>query len=219
MIRLIVFDCDGTLVDSQRVIVEAMWRTFEASGQAPPEAAAVRRVIGLSLVEAVRALRPELAPADHVQLAASYRDHFVALRQEAGIAEPLFPEVADTLSALDRAGVLLAVATGKSRRGLEQVLKHHGLDGLFVSLQTADDNPSKPHPAMLERAIDETGSRPSETMFVGDTTFDMLMARATGARGVGVAHGYHAPEDLLMAGAGSVIERFDELIGLAGLAR
>ncbi|MDX1541523.1 MAG: HAD-IA family hydrolase, partial [Geminicoccaceae bacterium] len=108
---------------------------------------------------------------------------------------------ARTLHLLESAGVLLAVATGKSRRGLEQVLGHHGLDHLFVSLQTADDNPSKPHPAMLERAIGETGSRPEETAFVGDTTFDMMMARAVGARGLGVAHGYHAREDLLAHGA------------------
>ena len=213
-----VFDCDGTLVDSQHVILEAMRRTLEAAGQPALDADRVRRIIGLSLVEAAAELRPDLDPDQHLQLALSYREHFVALRREIGVAEPLFPGVARTLHLLESAGVLLAVATGKSRRGLEQVLGHHGLDHLFVSLQTADDNPSKPHPAMLERAIGETGSRPEETAFVGDTTFDMMMARAVGARGLGVAHGYHAREDLLAHGAERIVESFDEFVKLAGVA-
>ena len=217
MIRLAVFDCDGTLVDSQHVIFEAMRRTLSEAGHAPPPLDAVRRIIGLSLVEAVAALLPEQAHQDHVALAAAYRHHFRMLRSETGVREPLFPEVRDTLLALDRRDVLLAIATGKSRRGLDQVLAHHGLDGLFISLQTADDNPSKPHPAMLERAISEAGSRPEETLFVGDTTFDMIMARAAGARGVGVAHGYHAPPELLAAGAERVLDRFGELEALEGL--
>jgi phosphoglycolate phosphatase len=214
-----VFDCDGTLVDSQYVIYEAMRRTLEAAAEVAPGIDAVRRVVGLSLVEAIGQLRPDLSADDHVELAASYRLHYQALRREHGVVEPMFPEVASTLRALDRAGLLLALATGKSRRGVERVLAHHGLDRLFVSVQTADDNPSKPHPAMLERAIEETRGQAHETVFVGDTTFDMMMARGVGARGIGVAHGYHAADELLEAGAERVIDRFEELLDLPGLAK
>ena len=117
----------------------------------------------------------------------------------------------ELLHKLERADLLLGIATGKGRRGLETVLTHHGLRALFATLQTADDNPSKPHPAMLERAMAETGSRPGETVFVGDTTFDAEMARGAGVRFVGVAWGYHTPEELAAAGAERLLESFTEL--------
>jgi phosphoglycolate phosphatase len=214
MTRLIVFDCDGTLVDSQHIIVAAAERAFVAWGQAPPAPADVHAIIGLSLELAVKVLQPDAAPALHDRLVDEYRVAWRALRA-AGISEPLYPDARMVLEELDRRGHLLAVATGKSRPGLLQVLKHHRLTHLFASLQTADRHPSKPHPAMLEAAIAETGSRPDETLMVGDTSYDMTMAQAAGARAIGVAWGYHPVEALASAGAVTILERFGELLELA----
>jgi phosphoglycolate phosphatase len=211
VIRLVVFDCDGTLVDSQHVIVDAMRAAFRANGLEEPLAEAVRRVVGLSLEYAVAALLPEAGPATWTAVAESYRTAWRELRAMPGFREPLYPGARDLLLGLDRDGFLLGIATGKGRRGLETVLTHHGLRALFITLQTADDNPSKPHPAMLERAMGETGSRPAETVFVGDTTFDAEMARSAGVRFIGVAWGYHPPEALAAAGAERILESFTEL--------
>ncbi len=216
MSRLVVFDCDGTLVDSQHVIVDAMRAAFRANGLDEPLGEAVRRVVGLSLEYAVAALLPEAGPATWAAVAESYRRAWRELRTMPGFREPLYPGARELLLGLDGGGYLLGVATGKGRRGLEEVLMRHGLRALFVTLQTADDNPSKPHPAMLERAMAETGSRPAETVFVGDTTFDADMAGSAGVRFVGVAWGYHPPEELARAGAGRVLESFAELPPLLG---
>jgi phosphoglycolate phosphatase len=184
---------------------------FRANGLEEPLAEAVRRVVGLSLGHAVAALLPEAPPATWTAVAESYRGAWRELRALPGFREPLFPGARDLLAGLDRDGYLLGIATGKGRRGLEAVLTHHRLRALFVTLQTADDNPSKPHPAMLERAMTETGSRPRETVFVGDTTFDVEMARSAGVRAIGVAWGYHPPEELARAGAERVLESFAAL--------
>ena len=214
MPRLIVFDCDGTLVDSEHIIVAAAERAFVACGQAPPAPADVHAIIGLSLELAVKILQPDAAPALHDRLVDEYRVAWRALRA-AGISEPLYPDARMVLEELGRRGHLLAVATGKSRPGLLQVLEHHRLTHLFASLQTADRHPSKPHPAMLEAAIAETGSRPEETLMVGDTSYDMTMAQAAGARAIGVAWGYHPVAALVSAGAVTILERFGELLELA----
>jgi phosphoglycolate phosphatase len=211
MSRLIVFDCDGTLVDSQQLIVEAARRTLLAHELAPCEAAAVRAVIGLSLELALAQLVPDADEHTLISLVATYRATWRLLRTQ-GVLEPLFPRTREVLGALDRGGHLLGVATGKSRSGLLEVLDHHGLTALFVSFQTADRHPSKPHPSMLEEAMRETGSAPAETLMVGDTTFDMEMARAAGARAIGVAWGYHPPELLEAAGAELVLDDFDQLL-------
>jgi phosphoglycolate phosphatase len=215
MSRLIVFDCDGTLVDSQQLIVEAARRTLLAHELAPCEAAAVRAVIGLSLELALAQLVPEADERTLISLVATYRATWRLLRTQ-GVLEPLFPRTREVLGALDRSGHLLGVATGKSRSGLLEVLDHHGLTALFVSFQTADRHPSKPHPSMLEEAMRETGSAPAETLMVGDTTFDMEMARAAGARAIGVAWGYHPPELLEAAGAELVLDDFDQLLDCMG---
>jgi phosphoglycolate phosphatase len=212
MIRLVVFDCDGTLVDSQHLIVQAMAGAFRARGLEPPEAALVRAVVGLSLVEAIARLEPTATPADCLDLATGYRAAWRSLREVDGVTEPLYPGVGETLAELDRRGHLLGMATGKARRGLDMVLAHHGLGGLFVSLQTADRHPSKPHPAMLEEAMRETGSEPHETLMVGDTSFDVEMARAAGVRPIGVAWGYHPAAALAHAGAEVVLESFGQLL-------
>jgi phosphoglycolate phosphatase len=215
MPRLIVFDCDGTLVDSERIIVAAAEQAFTACGLAAPAPADVHAIIGLSLDVAVKVLQPDAAPALHDRLVDEYRVAWRALRAE-GVHEPLYPGALMVLEQLERRGHLLAVATGKSRPGLDQVLERHRLGRLFVSLQTADRHPSKPHPAMLEAAMAETGSAPGETLMVGDTSYDMTMAQAAGARAIGVAWGYHPVEALAAAGAATILERFDELLELVG---
>ena len=215
MSRLIVFDCDGTLVDSQQLIVEAARQTLIAHALEPREAAAVRAVIGLSLDLALAQLVPDADERMLISLVATYRATWRLLRAQ-GVLEPLFPRAREVLGALDRSGHLLGVATGKSRAGLIEVLDHHGLTALFVSLQTADRHPSKPHPSMLEEAMRETGSAPAETLMVGDTSFDMAMARAAGARAIGVGWGYHPPELLEAAGAERVLHDFDQLLECIG---
>jgi phosphoglycolate phosphatase len=217
--RLIMFDCDGTLVDSQHLIVAAAVRAFQALGQEPPLAPAVHRVIGLSLDVAMAELCPGASPAECLALVDGYRAAWRTLRDTEGMREPLYPGALAVLSELDRQGHLLGVATGKSRPGLLDVLDHHGITPLFVSLQTADRHPGKPHPAMLEEAMRETGSQPGETLMVGDTSYDMAMAVAAGVRAVGVAWGYHPVAALEQAGATTILERFEDLVGLVLDAR
>jgi phosphoglycolate phosphatase len=137
------------------------------------------------------------------------------MRRAALFHEPLFEGARETLHALERRGHLLAIATGKSDRGIAAVLRQHALEHLFASLQTADRHPSKPHPAMLEAAMWETGSGSHETVMVGDTSYDMQMARAAGVRAIGVGWGYHAPSALELAGAEIILDRFEQLLELA----
>ncbi len=216
MARLVVFDCDGTLVDSQRAIIEAMRRAFAALGLPRPADTAVRRVIGLSLPQAMARLRPEDDERAQARLVAAYRESFLALRADPAHREPLFAGAREAVEALEAAGFLLGIATGKSRRGLQATLERTGLAGRFVTLQTADDAPSKPHPAMLERAMDEAGAEADETVLVGDTTFDIEMALAAGALPFGVSWGYHAPDALAAAGARSVVDDFEALVAAIG---
>ncbi len=213
-IRLVVFDCDGTLVDSQAVIVACMRQAFERQGLEPPEAQAVRRVVGLSLTTAVLQLMPEPDTETAELLADGYRAAFLDRRGRADHDEPLFPGAVGVLHSLEARGLLLGIATGKAMRGLRHVLARHGIESYFTTLQTADLHPSKPHPAMLEAAMRETGAAPEEAMLVGDTTFDVLMAKAAGAVPVGVAWGNHPEAELRAAGARHMLARFDQLLDL-----
>jgi phosphoglycolate phosphatase len=204
-LRLVLFDCDGTLVDSQHVIFAAMSLAFETHRMTCPDLEAVRRVVGLGLVEAVAALAPHLDRDAHVVLANAYKNAFGELRHDPLHAEPLFPGAREALAALADAGYLLGVATGKSQRGLASTLKLHGLGDMFVTLQTADDAPSKPHPGMIENALRATGARAGDTVMVGDTVFDIRMARNAGVHPLGVSWGYHGAEELAEAGARHVL--------------
>lgn len=206
MSRLAVFDCDGTLVDGQAAVCEAMDIAFAEAGLAAPDRNAVRRIVGLSLPQAVRALAPD-APGDRQAVAVdAYKAAFRASRMEGRLHEPLYDGMLDLIERLAAAGWTLGVATGKSDRGLQACLALHGVLERFVTLQTADRHPSKPHPAMLEAAIFEAGSSPQESVMIGDTSFDMAMARAAGVRAIGVAWGYHTPAELREAGAEAVAE-------------
>ena len=215
MIRLAVFDCDGTLVDSQANICRSMEEAFAIAGIPAPPRAAIRRIVGLSLVEAIRALLPEADDAQHRRMAADYKQAFFDLRTSGAMAEePLFDGIADVLRTLAEDGWLLGVATGKSDRGLAHILAHHGLAHRFVTLQTADRHPSKPDPAMLLAAMDAAGALPQQTAMIGDTSFDMAMGKAAGARAIGVAWGYHEVRDLVHGGADVVADHVAALPGL-----
>lgn len=210
-LRLVVFDVDGTLIDSEHNIVAAMTEAWSRMELGVPDPADVRRIIGLSLVEACAALLPWAPHNMHRQVAEAYKDAFRALRLLPDTEEPLFPGVPEALDELERAGWLLGLATGKSRRGVQAMLDCHRLHGRFVTIQTADDNPGKPHPAMLERAAAECGVAPSQVVMVGDTAYDMLMANSARAAALGVSWGYHSLEELHRAGARMVIDSFDNL--------
>jgi phosphoglycolate phosphatase len=210
-LRLAVFDVDGTLVDSQHNIVAAMEAAWRRFGLPDPDPTAVRRVIGLPLVEAVATLIPDLKGEAHVELGEFYKQAFFELRQRPDHSEPLYPGAAEALAYLKDGGWILGVATGKSRRGLDAVLVRHHLESWFTTLQTADDGPGKPDPFMLEQAMLEAGASPAETVMIGDTTFDMLMARGAGTDAIGVSWGYHESEELQEAGARVVLASFAEL--------
>ena len=207
--RLAVFDVDGTLVDSQANIVTAMTEAWAKAGLGVPAAAAVRRVIGLSLVEACAVLLPRESAATHRGVAEAFKESFRTLRLSPASAEPLFPGAAAALDQLERQGWLLGLATGKSRRGVESMIEEHGLERRFVTIQTADDNPGKPHPAMLLRAAAEVGADPARLVMIGDTVYDITMAGSAGTAAVGVSWGYHPADDLRAAGAGKIIDSFD----------
>lgn len=204
MIRLAVFDCDGTLVDGQASVCRAMDRAFAACALAAPDHHLVRRIVGLSLPQAIHRLRPEADAATRAALDTAYRDAFRAAREAGELVEPLYDGIADTIAALDDAGWTLGVATGKSARGLDHCLATHGLTARFATLQTADAHPSKPHPAMLEAALAATGAQAADAVMIGDTCYDIEMARAAGVRAIGVDWGYHTREELFDAGADAV---------------
>ena len=214
MNRLAIFDCDGTLVDSGATIHRALALTLSEAGLAVPPAKQSRRVIGLSLTEAMAALVPDLEAADHEALAESYKRQFVGLRGAGEVEEPLFDGILELLDTLESDGWLLGVATGKSDRGLKHCLDLHGIHARFVSLQTADRHPSKPHPSMALQAIAEAGASPATTFVVGDTSFDMAMAAAAGALPIGAGWGYHDADELLRAGAAGVADEPGDVLAL-----
>jgi phosphoglycolate phosphatase len=214
--RLAIFDCDGTLVDSDATIYAALKASMEQNGFAVPPPGLSRRVVGLSLAEAMAALLPDATRETHLRLAEDYKRAFMSLRAAGQVEEPLFDGILELLDALEADGWLLAVATGKSDRGLRHCLDQHGLHARFVSLQTADRHPSKPHPSMAEQAIADAGAAPQSTIVVGDTSFDMAMAVAAGATGIGAGWGYHEAEELIEAGAIAVAGRPLDVLDLIG---
>lgn len=212
-LKLIIFDCDGTLVDSQHMIVAAMHEAYRAHHLPVPVRERLLSIVGLSLADAFRTLGEGHPDYPVTSLVEWYRAAYAALRQAQVHVEPLFPGARDTIEALARRPeTVLGIATGKSRRGVEGVLARHDLLAYFLTIKTADDAPSKPDPAMVIEAMRETGAVPADTVVVGDTAFDIKMARAAGVAGVGVAWGYHPPDALRAAGAVAVIEQFPQLV-------
>ncbi len=208
MTELIVFDWDGTLMDSEGRIVACLQQAARDLDHPVPPREQARQVIGLGLHQAVARLFPQADEAEVRRLADAYRRHF--LGEELARSE-LFPGARELLANLADAGYLLAVATGKSRRGLEQEFAHTGLGELFHVTRCADETFSKPHPQMLLEILDYTGQEPDAALVVGDTEFDMQMAANAGVPAVGVAHGVHPPERLREAGALAVLDGLGEL--------
>lgn len=210
-LRLVLFDVDGTLVDSQGSIVSAMTDSFQALALPVPDRGAILSIVGLSLPVAIARLAPDLPQNAQASLVDGYKQAYHAQRLAQGAASsPLYPGARAAIEALQsNPDVLLGVATGKSKRGLDALLEAHGLEGAFVTRQVADHHPSKPHPSMIETALSETGVSAGDAVMIGDTSFDMEMARAARVRGVGVAWGYHDRAQL--GAAQKVIDSFDQL--------
>ena len=213
MTRLAIFDCDGTLVDSGHSIHAALSETFARHCLAVPPRAESQRVVGLSLPEAMAFLAPDVGPAEHASMAATYREVFADLRRRGAVDEPLFDGIRPLLDLLEEDGWLLAVATGKSDRGLHHCLAANGLDGRFASLQTADRHPSKPHPSMALAAMLDAGAEPATTVVIGDTGWDMGMAKAAGTGAIGALWGYHDEAELKLAGADVLVRSPAEVHG------
>lgn len=214
--RLAIFDCDGTLVDGQADICAAMAVAFTEARLAPPDPHQIRRIVGLSLPAAISRLAPDASPDQQARAIAAYKDAFRAARREGRLAEPLFPGIAPLLAQLHAQGWLLGIATGKSDQGLASCLAMHGLSAYFLTLQTADRHPSKPHPAMVEAALTEAMVPAANAVMIGDTTYDITMAQAAGVRSIGVAWGYHEEDELRKAGAQYVAQTPEHLAELLG---
>lgn len=216
MNRLALFDCDGTLVDSQANICLAMEHAFDDAGLMPPPRSAIRRIVGLSLLEIMRTLLPDASEVVHGRMVERYRASYLTLRNNGLEHEPLYDGIEGLLGKLDENGWMLGVATGKSDRGLERCLDHHAIRGLFVTLQTADRHPSKPNPSMVYQAMADAGAGAGTTVMIGDTVYDILMGRAAGCHTVGVSWGYHPVAELREAGADMIAETMDDLAAMLG---
>lgn len=211
-LKLVIFDCDGTLVDSQHGIVQSMQQAFLGFGLIAPQPEAVKRVVGLSVDQAVSRLAPELGSSDVAQIGRTYKEGFREMRLAGQHLEPPFPGILDAINDLDSRGYLLGVATGKSKRGLLAVVERLELEGRFVTLQTADDViAGKPAPDMCLQACTEAGVDPADAVMIGDTTFDIDMAVNAGAASIGVSWGYHFPDELRASGAAAIADHGREL--------
>ncbi|MDG1069128.1 MAG: HAD-IA family hydrolase [Sulfitobacter sp.] len=214
-LRLVIFDVDGTLVDSQSDILGAMRLSFEAERIATPSRVEILGVVGLSLDVLMPILAPDADEATLVRLVQGYKDAYMALRADQGgeVSSPFYPGARAALDALQaQPDVLLGVATGKSRRGLDKLIEAHGLEGMFITQQVADFHPSKPHPSMLLQALRDTGVEAADAVMLGDTSFDMEMAAAADITGIGVSWGYHSPDRL--SAAKHMVQSFDAVPAL-----
>lgn len=210
-LRLVLFDVDGTLVDSQGSIVAAMTASFGALSLMVPDREAILSIVGLSLPNAMARLAPEQSETVQHNLVEGYKQAYHANRLEQGAASSqLYPGARAAIETLhDIPEVLLGVATGKSQRGLDALIEAHDLERYFVTRQVADHHPSKPHPSMIDAARSETGVSAADTVMIGDTRFDMDMARAAGVTGIGVSWGYH--DRSALNSADCIIENFEQL--------
>ena len=211
-LRAVIFDVDGTLVDSQADILAAMGAAFEAERLSAPSREAVLGIVGLSLDVAIPMLAPDTDAMTCTRMVQGYKDAYADLRrtQGADISSPMYAGARQALARLQQQDeILLGVATGKSRRGLDKLIEAHGLEGVFLTRQVADDHPSKPNPSMLFQAMRELGVEADDAVMIGDTSFDMEMARAAGICFIGVTWGYH---DISRIGGSDVlIDSFEEL--------
>lgn len=205
---LLIFDWDGTLMDSIARIVNCFGNACADVGLPVPPESAMRHVIGLGLSEAVDVLLPGVDHALRERVVARYREHFLHIDQT---AMPLFDGVRAGLEEFINRGYLLAVATGKSRRGLDRVLQETGMGSLFVATRCADEAFSKPHPKMLHDLLDYTGLISEHALMVGDTTYDLQMARTAAMDSLAVSYGVHSRETLLVHAPLACLDSFDEV--------
>lgn len=212
-LKLVIFDVDGTLIDSQAHIVGAMNAAFDGLGLTPPSREQTLSIVGLSLPVAMDRLMPDADAATQSALVEGYKQGFMRMRTEGDEAlSPFYPgarEALDRLAAQD--DLLLGIATGKSRRGMDHLMEMHRLRRLFQTVQVADDHPSKPNPSMVAACLSETGVDTTHAVILGDTVFDMEMGRNAGIPAIGVEWGYHPAENLVTAGAMKVLTHFDQL--------
>lgn len=216
--KLVLFDCDGTLVDSGGLIHETMRRTFLHFGKPEPTFEDTKAIIGLTLDIAIARMQgKEHADQEDIDMMAYYKSLFVTVRQDMNYKEPLFDGIREVIDEIGpREDLLIGAVTGKSRRGLKLVMETHGFDKYFIVGRTADDCPSKPHPAMVTECCDETGMKPADTLVIGDAIYDMQMAKAAGATAIGVAWGYASVEELKKAGADAIVHHPRELLAHIG---
>ena len=214
-LRLIIFDCDGTLVDSQHLIVAAMELAFESVNLSPPGRDAILGIVGLSLPEAIRRLTQEKSEDTVSQIRENYSQAFGVLRKDPNHAEPMYEGARDAIIQLAaHEDILLGIATGKSRRGVDRLFERFDLAPYFATIQTADVAPSKPHPGMIERALAETGCRREHAVMIGDTSFDMEMANNAGVKAIGVSWGYHPVHLLESEGVHGIVDNYTQLLGM-----
>jgi phosphoglycolate phosphatase len=207
--RLIVFDWDGTLSDSTSIIARSLQDALRDMGEPVPDDQAARFVIGLGLADALRRVAPALPAHRHGELSAHYRRHYLAREDDI----PMFAGADELLNELDAAGYFIAVATGKSRAGLERVLRQNRLAGRFHATRCADEGRPKPHPDMLLHVMDRVGVEPRETLMIGDTTHDLELARNAGADAVAVAYGAHDMSGLARLAPLATLHSIAELRG------
>jgi phosphoglycolate phosphatase len=211
--KLVIFDCDGTLVDSQHAICAAMEYAFTTLALPAPSRLDILGVVGLSLPQTFAVLAAHQPVSVQAALAEHYRSDFPGKRRQPALHDPPYPGMGEVVAALaGRRDVLLGIATGKSRRGVARLLDREGWQQHFVTIQTADDHPSKPDPSMILSALAETGVGPDATLMIGDTTYDIEMARSAGVGAIGVGWGYHEAERLKVAGADTVVATADALV-------
>lgn len=212
--KLVLFDVDGTLLDSQHLIHACLVETFKGMKRPPLPRAEMLSIVGLSLVPAIQQLFGEDTSAEEIEKAAGfYREAFLARVDDPAFAPPLFPGAAEAVAELrGRDDIILGLATGKSRRGVDRIIESFGWHGLFATIQTADTAPSKPDPGMVLQGAGEVGLAPENVVMIGDTSFDILMGRNAGARTIGVSWGNHPVAELAEAGADHIIDDFAQLI-------
>ncbi|MEO0497734.1 MAG: HAD-IA family hydrolase [Pseudomonadota bacterium] len=211
---LVLFDCDGTLIDSAGIIIAVMHETFEIHGETQATDAAVRSIIGLSLPVAIAQLLNIEPHSDRaLLLTETYKLQFNTFHGRRDLADPMFDGIDGLLRALRTMdAAICGVVTGKSRRGLKIGAELHGFEWLLPISRTADDCPSKPAPDMVSECCRQAGINEPRTLVVGDTSFDMQMAQAAGARAIGVGWGYHDADILTQAGAETVLQHPSDLL-------
>jgi phosphoglycolate phosphatase len=213
--KIALFDCDGTLVDSLAIIHAAMCFCFEEVGIATPQEVETRSIIGLTLDTAIATILDRPIDDQINQMVVSYKEHYRVLLQSGKFDAPLYPRISETLAELHKIDhLLMGVVTGKSRRGLDNIIAENNFGQYFITSRTADECPSKPNPAMVLECCSEAGIDAKDAVVIGDTTYDMEMGKAAGAATIGVDWGYHNSKQLKSSGADVIISSADELIKL-----